>query len=296
MLARMANESARVHLQRFQQRIVRVGGGTGYLRDFYAALLRSSWPAVLGFFGVAYLLVNVAFALLYLLIGDAINGARPGSFEDAFSFSVQTLSTVGYGVLSPRPPWGKVVVPAETFVGILLAAVATGICFSKFARPRAGMVFAHSAVVGPHNGQRCLMIRLANARGGDIVEASLRLTAVILETTSEGRQLRRIHDLPLERSSTPMLMLSWLAIHHIDEKSPLFRLTPEDLRREDVRIIANVTGLDGVFMQTVYVSAVFDHSRIVHDAQFKDMITLRPDGRTQVDLRLLSEVEPASKL
>jgi inward rectifier potassium channel len=290
----MADESsARARFRAFQQRIVRVGGGSGYLRDFYAALLRSSWTVVLGFFAAAYLVVNVAFALVYLVLGDAINGARPGSFQDAFSFSVQTLSTVGYGVLSPRPPWGNVVVPVETFLGILLAAMATGICFSKFARPRAGMLFADKAVIGPYNGQRCLMIRLANTRGGEIVEASLRLTAVLLEITSEGKQMRRIHDLPLERASTPVLMLSWLAFHRIDEKSPLFGLGTEDLQREDVRIFANVTGLEGVFMQTVYVSAVFDHTRIVHDAHFADMISALPDGRTLVDLRRLSAIEPA---
>jgi inward rectifier potassium channel len=273
--------------------IVRVGGSHGYLRDFYAALLRASWGTVLGTFALAYILINVAFACLYLTVGNAIVGARPGSFEDALSFSVQTLSTVGYGALSPGRPWGDFIVMGETFLGILLVAVATGICFTKFARPTAGMILASRVAIGPYNGRRCLMIRVANARGGDIVEASLRVTAIKNETTAEGRFMRRLHDLPLERSSTPFLMLSWLAVHPIDESSALFGLGAEDLRREDVRINAVVTGIEGVFMQTVYVSGTYDHQTIAIDAHFADMLTRLPDGRTLVDLRRLSDVEPA---
>jgi inward rectifier potassium channel len=278
------------------QNIVRKGGRHGLLRDLYAALLRASWLAMLAVFGLIYLVVNVAFAGIYLLCGDAIAGARPGSFQDAFSFSVQTLSTVGYGVLSPRPPWGNVVVPVETFIGIFLVAVATGICFSKFARPRAGMVFADKVVIGPHNGRRCLMLRVANARGSEIVEATMRLTALKSEITAEGRPMRRMHDLRLERASTPLLMMSFLAIHRIDETSPLHGLTAEDLQREDVRIFAVVTGIEGVFMQTVYVTAMYDATRIIPDAQFADMLTPLPGGRTLVDLRRVSEVTPTGAL
>jgi inward rectifier potassium channel len=285
-----ARRRAAVSFQTFSRNVIRKGSRHGLLRDLYAALLRASWLAVLAVFAFIYLVVNVAFAGLYLLAGDAIAGARHGSFEDAFSFSVQTLSTVGYGALSPRAPWGDVLVPVETFTGIFLVAVATGICFSKFARPRAGMMFADKVVIGPHNGRRCLMIRVANARGGEIVEATMRLTAIKSEVTAEGKQMRRLHDLALERSSTPFLMMSFLAIHPIDEKSALWGLAAEDLRRGDVRINAVVTGIEGVFMQTVYVTAFYDHTRIICDAQFVDMLTPLPDGRTLVDLRRLSDV------
>jgi inward rectifier potassium channel len=261
-------------------------------RDLYAALLRASWGTVFGVFALVYLLVNLAFAVVFLVVGDAIAGARPGSFADTFAFSVQTLSTVGYGALAPRPPWGNVLVPLETFCGIFLVAVATGICFSKFARPRAGMVFADRVVIGPHNGRRCLMVRVANARGGEIVEANVRLTAIKSEVTTEGRTMRRLFDLALERASTPLLMLSFLVVHPIDETSALYGLSADDLRSGDVRINALISGIEGVFMQTVYVMAFYDHSCIVQDAQFADMLTPLPDGKMVVDLRRLSDVTP----
>jgi inward rectifier potassium channel len=289
----MADRRAAPGFGTLTQNIVRKGSRHGLLRDLYAALLRASWMTVMGVFAATYLVINVAFAAIYLVCADAIAGARPGSFQDAFSFSVQTLSTVGYGVLSPKPPWGNVLVPVETFVGIFLVAVATGICFSKFARPRAGMVFADKVVIGPHNGRRSLMLRIANARGSEIVEATLRLTALKSEITAEGKTLRRMHDLALERSTTPLLMMSFLAVHRIDEKSALFGLDAEELRRGDVRIFAVMTGIEGVFMQTVYVTAMYDHTRIVSDAQFADMLTPLGDGRTVVDLRRLSEITPS---
>jgi inward rectifier potassium channel len=290
----MAQRSGGASFASFSRNIIRRGTRHGMLRDLYAALLRASWWTVLAVFGATYLVVNVVFAGIYLLRGDAIAGARPGSFEDAFSFSVQTLSTVGYGVLSPRPPWGNVLVPIETFAGIFLVAVATGICFSKFARPRAGMLFAERAVIGIHNGQRCLMVRVANARGSEIVEASMRLTAIKSETTREGRQMRKLHDLPLQRATSPFLMLSFLAVHCIDESSALWGLKGEDLRREDVRVNAIITGIEGIFMQTVYAVAFYDHSRIICDASFADMLRPLPDGRMLVDIARLSDVTPSA--
>jgi inward rectifier potassium channel len=290
----MARSRSNAALGAFQRNIVRAGTNHGYLHDLYAALLRARWSAVLGVFFSAYVLVNLLFACVYLLARDAIVGARPRSFEDAISFSVQTLSTVGYGVLSPRPPWGNLIVGVETFTGLLLIAVATGIVFNKFARPSAGMVFSTRAVIGMHEGHRCLMLRLANARGSEIVEASMRLTAIKRVVTAEGRTMRRLYDMTLERSTTPILMLSWLAIHRIDETSPLHGLSHEDLRREEVRVYANVTGLEGVFMQTVYVSVMFDADHIIDNAHFADMLSALPDGRTLVDLRKLSDVEMTS--
>ncbi len=290
----MAKNRAAANVERFSRNIIRVGGSHGYLRDFYAALLGASWWALVLFFVVAYVTVNAAFAGVYLLVGDAISNARPGSFEDAFAFSVQTLSTVGYGGLTPQRPVGNFIVTIEVFVGILLAAMATGIVFNKFARPSPGMVLASRAVIGPRNGQSCLMIRLANSRGGDIVEASIRLTATVPDTTTEGQRMRRLRDLKVERSTTPNLLLSWLVIHPIDQDSPLWGLSAEAMATSDVRIFASVTGIDGTFMQTVYAFATYTKDDIVCDAHYVDVISGLPDGRIVIDLGKLDATVPVA--
>ncbi len=274
--------------------IVRLGGSHGLLRDFYAALLRLRWRSLLAVFLLAYALVNVLFAGTYLLAGNAIVNARPGSFEDAFAFSVQTLSTVGYGALSPQSPNGNLIVAVESFVGILLVAMATGIVFTKFARPSSGIVLSEKMVVGTRNGKVCLMLRLANSRGSDIVEASIRVSVLVNEITTEGHRMRRFHDLRLERSASPVLLMSWLVIHQIDSSSPLFGLKASDLQQQGLRFVVNVTGMDGTFMQTIYQYAMYEARAVVFDAQFVDIISTDAAGRAVIDLRKLNDVRPES--
>ena len=119
----------------------REGAGRTRLRDVYASILSMRWRNLVAAFLIAYIVVNGLFALLFTLGGDCIAGAEPGSFLDAFFFSIQTLSTIGYGQMSPITNYAEVVVAVESFVGIVGVAVATGIIFTKFARPTSGMVF-----------------------------------------------------------------------------------------------------------------------------------------------------------
>ncbi|HEU5059284.1 MAG TPA: ion channel, partial [Kofleriaceae bacterium] len=217
--------------------VVRIGEPHGILFDFYARLLRARWHRLIALFAGFYGLANALFASLYLLAGDAIQNAEPGSFLDAFSFSVQTMATIGYGAMSPRGLAGNALVLVESFTGLLSLALATGIVFAKFARPRPGFLFSHRAVVGARNGVPCLMLRVANSRGADIADASIRVTALMSETTAEGEALRRFRDLALERDRTPLLLMSWLVIHPIDERSPLHGKPPAEW--QDIQIYAS---------------------------------------------------------
>jgi inward rectifier potassium channel len=83
-----------------QSSVVRVGQPRAYQSDLYAFLLRSKWRRLMLLCVVLYLAVNALFALLFIELGQCVEGARPGSFFDAFFFSVQTLATIGYGVMS----------------------------------------------------------------------------------------------------------------------------------------------------------------------------------------------------
>lgn len=273
-----------------RRRVVIEGRRQGLFTDIYAFLLTTSWKRLLlGFIGV-YLLENTLFALLYLAGGNSISGARPGSFADAFFFSVQTLSTIGYGGLSPQGTWGNLVVGVEAFASIVTAALATGIVFAKFARPTARVVWSDVAVIGPRDGRPCLMFRLANARGTEVVSASLRVSALLSYVTAEGERMRRFYDLALERESTPLFMLTWLVIHPIDEDSPLYGLSSEDLHADNVRIGATLTGIDGSLAQTVYAQHDFGPEHIVWGARFVDVLETLPGGRVKVDFARFHDV------
>jgi inward rectifier potassium channel len=267
-----------------QESIVRVGQRRAYVNDAYAFLLRSKWRRLIAFCGLLYLAVNALFASLYVGLGQCIDGARPDSFFDAFFFSIQTLATIGYGVMHPHGVCGHTLVGIEALVGLLGFALVTGIVFSKFARPSAGVIFSHVAVISPHDGVPCLLFRVANERGSDIVESSMRLHALMDTTTSEGKHLRRFHDLKLDRNSIPVLLMSWLVIHCIDEHSPLYGKSAEDLKLGDIRILASMTGMDGTFMQTVYAYHQYAPDSIRYGAEFEDIIRRLPDGRSELDL------------
>lgn len=275
--------------RRVDARIVGRRGGSG--TDFYAWTLRAPWSVVLGLFVLAYVLVNLLFATLYLAAGDAIVGARPGSFADAFHFSVQTFSTVGYGQMAPKGI-GDVLVMVESAVGVLSVAIATGLTFAKFSRPTAGVVFSRPILIAPMNNVPTLMFRIANARGNQIIEASVRCVALKDEVSAEGARLRALHDLPLRRDTTPLFAMSWLVMHPIDETSPLAGLTLEDIRKGDVRVIVSFTGLDSVLSQQIHEHHTYFGDQFVVGHRFRDVLERAEDGTVTVNLAMLDELEP----
>ena len=165
--------------------------------DLYHWLLILPWRQFLGWVTLFYLGVNIAFAIAYLLPGNLIANAKPNSFKDTFFFSIQTLSTVGYGSMYPESLISQLLVTFEIFVGLLSVAILTGLMFARFSRPTAHIIFSQVAVITPFNGTPTLMFRVANRRDNRILEAQIKVTFVRSETSLEGQELRRFYDLKL---------------------------------------------------------------------------------------------------
>ncbi len=272
--------------------VVRVGARGGFTDDFYHFLLKASWSRALLMVASAYLGINALFACIYLAGRDCITGATPGSFGDAFFFSVQTFSTIGYGTMAPRNTFASVVVTIEAFIGLVLVAMATGLMFAKFSRPTARVLFSDKMVVATRNGLPTLMVRMANERGNDILEASFRVTVLKSEVSSEGERMRRIHDIKLVRGDTPLFTLTFQALHVIDEASPLHGLTADAVAAGEMRFIVTVTGLDDTFATTIHARRIYHAEDLVWNARFADVLSNTPDGRLQLDYRKFHEVLP----
>jgi inward rectifier potassium channel len=260
--------------------------------DAYHWLLRIRWWPFLGIVAGTYIGLNCLFGLLYLAIGDGIANARPGSLVDTFFFSVQTLSTVGYGSMYPKTLPAQVISGIEILTGVLLMALLTGIMFARFSRPTARVMFSRVAVISPYNGVPTLMFRAANRRDSQILEATVRMTLLKTETTAEGQMMRRFYDLGLVRSTTPVFALSWLVLHPIDENSPLYDLSREDLQESDAELWITLTGIDETFSQTIYSRYAYSLDEIFWNHRFADIFNVREDGSRFLDLRLFHEIAP----
>jgi inward rectifier potassium channel len=245
------------------------------------ALLATAWVGA-----------NVAFACLYVLDLDGIANARPGSFADAFFFSVQTLGTIGYGGMAPKSPYVNAVVTVEAFVGLLGFALATGLIFARFSRPTARVLFSRVAVITPFEGVPTLMFRAANERGNQILEAEVTVNLAQERASPEGEVMRRFEELKLTRSRSPLFALSWTVMHPIDETSPLKHATPDSLARSRAELMVVIGGTDETFWQKIYARHLYRAKDIVWNARLADVLEFGQDGERILDYTRFHDVEP----
>src|SRR5579883_1593344 len=155
-------------------RAIYIGHAKDGWRDAYHFLLTIPLWRFLAVMAGAYVAINAIFGALYLAVGG-VTGMRPGSFSDAFFFSVETISTIGYGEMSPQSAPAHLVMTLESFVGLFNLAIATGLLFARFSRPTARVMFSDRAVVTLLDGSPTLMFRAANQRRNRIVDAEVTL-------------------------------------------------------------------------------------------------------------------------
>lgn len=251
--------------------------------DVAHLLLTMAWGRFVALLIAGYFAVNALFALVYLACGDIIDGAEPGSFRDAFDFSVQTMSTIGYGGLSPATPLADVLVAIESMVGLLGFAVVTGLMFAKFARPTARVLFSKTAVVRPRDGQPTLQFRIANQRGNKIVDAEMNIVVVYDHVTQEGEAMRSFLPMRLVRERSPMFALSWTGMHVIDDASPLQGRDREWFVAHNAELVVTLTGIDDTFNQPVHAQYSYVAAEIRWNHAFADIIRLNQDGTRSID-------------
>ncbi|HEY0194678.1 MAG TPA: ion channel [Kofleriaceae bacterium] len=265
--------------------------GSSVANDAYHFLRTATWTRISLLFGGLFLLVNLLFAAILYVSGAQVLNAH--GFADAYWFSVQTLATIGYGYLAPSDTLANAIVTVESFVGIALSAVITGIVFARFSTPSAKVIFARQAIIGLHDGKRTLMLRMANARSTAIVEATCHVYLSRDEVLASGEQMRRIHDLPLRRANSPIFMMSWLATHTIDEASPLHGITPEVMYASNMNILVTFQGTDDRLAATVHTRYAYNPDDIVFDRRYADLFKV--DAQTGVrylDFDRFNDLEP----
>lgn len=263
--------------------VVGLGDWRSYWRDPYHLLLTIPWPGFLLILAGGYVVINILFAFAFLLGGDCIANATPGSFWDAYFFSVQTLGAIGYGTMHPTTSYANVVVTVEAFTSILSVALITGLAFARFSRPSVRVLFSRVAVITPYNGVPTLMFRTANQRRNQILEAEINLYFLQDEISVEGDSMRHLYTLNLLRSRTPSFALTLTVMHPIDEESPLFGATPESLERTKASLIVSLTGIDDTVAQALHARHTYGATDIVWNHKFIDLFHQTPNGHRYID-------------
>ena len=242
---------------------------------------------ILGF----YLLINIFFALLYIGCGvENLHGLDPTlpPFMNAFFFSVQTFTTVGYGVLSPHGMATNLVVTLESLMGWVGFAIITGLVYGRFAKPNVRILYSNNALITPTAEGKILQFRLANKRNNMLMALEAKVILMVQDADFE----RHYYNLKLEQSSKHFFPLSWTVVHHIDEDSPLHGMTPRQMEEQRAEVLVLITGFDEAFGHDIYSRFSYLYDEILWNVQFKKPFDTDETGEIIFDLLQLHESEP----
>lgn len=230
-----------------------------------------------------YFLVNCFFAALYLFIGiEHLDGARVytpwDKFGQAFFFSIQTLTTVGYGHISPTGFFASMVAAVEALFGLLSFAIATGLFYGRFSMPKAHILFSKEALIAPYKeNQKALMIRLTPYKNANLTDVEARFTLGIQAQESRGSS-NQFYNLELELDKINSLNLSWTLVHPITIDSPLYEFTEQDYAGIKGELIVFIKAFDDMFSNTVVKRTSYTFDEFVYGAKFEPMFSRNEDN------------------
>lgn len=264
--------------------------------ELYHTVISMSWSKFMLGVLIYYVLVNLVFATIYYFIGmESLAGiaeqANEGErFMEAFFFSSQTLTTLGYGRIAPVGAMASTVAAIESMIGLLGFALATGLLYGRFSRPMAKILYSQHAVVAPYKDISGLMFRVVNQRSNQLIEVECDVTLSMLRP---GQNIRTFLPLTLERRKINLFPLSWTLVHPLEEDSPIYGMTREDMIAHDLEIIILIKAFDDTFSQTIYSRSSYKAEEIVWGSKFLPMISRLENGATRLDIRLLDAMEKA---
>jgi inward rectifier potassium channel len=265
-----------------------------FFKDFhiYQFLVSMSWASFACTTLLFYFVINCLFAGLYLIIGvEYLSGAEGDNlapFWTAFFFSVQTLTTVGYGSVSPVGFGANLVAAMGALTGLMSFALGTGLLFARFSKPTASILFSENAIVAPFQDGEALMFRLANRRRNMLTNLQIEVTAAWLRRDDKGHVNRVYKPLTLERDVLSMLPLTWTIVHPITEKSPIADCMKHGFENADLEIIVVLEGYDDTFTSTIRTHTSYKYSELIWNAKFDSAFYFNEEGNTILEVDKLN--------
>jgi inward rectifier potassium channel len=242
-----------------------------------------------------FLAINVAYTIIYLLIGtDGFTGMLATTnwqkVKEVYFFSTETFTTVGYGRVNPVGDGVNFVASIEAMSGFLSFAVATGLLYGRFSKPRSYLVFSDFALIAPYQDKTALMFRFASYKDNHILTNVEIKVNVGLQVEENEKHVYKFFDLHLERSRVDSLPMNWTVVHPIDEDSPFAGFTEEDMKLSDVELYVLVRGFDDVYSTVVLQRTSYTYEEIKFNKKFRPMYRESDDGKTTIlELHKLNE-------
>ena len=238
------------------------------------------------FLVIGYVITNLIFAAIYYTIGiEHLTGIDKSSplreFVDVFFFSAQTFTTVGYGRIAPVGALASFVATFEAFLGLLGFAIATGLFYGRFSRPRAFLKFSDIAVVAPFGEEKALMFRVSPFKNNLLSDAEVTISAAIEEEVN-GQKESKFYLLEPTLKKINTFSLNWTIVHKIDSDSPFYEFSEEDFKNTDIDIIIMIKAFDEIFANTVVQRTSYITSEIIYGAKFLPMYYPSEDHKATI--------------
>lgn len=261
---------------------IRVNYKRKFFRDLFYWLVQLSWPKLISYIFSFFVFINLLFAIIYSHPAFEFTPSDL-TFWERFFFSVHTFATVGYGNISPEGILTNSVVFIEIFIGLLSAALITGLLFSKFSQPKSFIEFSNVLLFTKFRGQQSLVFRMINDRFADVINMKIHMNTIMNEVTQEGQEIKNIISLDLKKPFLPMFVASYTGIHIIDENSPLNGVKFEDLINLGHEFFISVEGIDTSSNDLITGKHWYNKDHLVNDKLFEDMLVFEENGVRTID-------------
>ena len=275
--------------------MVRHGALKG-IRDSYKFLVEISWWQFLLISLAYYVLVNAIFATLYLIVGiDGISGVNSETpdFLNAFFFSVQTFTSVGYGQLSPISMGVNIVGTVESFAGLMSIALITGLLYGRFSRPKAKIGFSQNIIITPFQDTSAMMFKMVNKRDSTLLDAHVKVILIMDRGGSVDQFNKMYFQLDLELDSIHFFSLTWTIVHKIDESSPIHKLSLADLKSRNAEILVLVQAFDETHSQVIKEKHGYGDSEWLEGVKFDRNFSINDSGILEL---YIDDLDKVSKL
>lgn len=264
--------------------------------DIYHELIAMKWFGFICLITFVFFAVNFFFASLYFIAGpEGIDGleskGRVADFVNCFYFSTQTITTVGFGTLSPGSSAISIIAAVESFAGLLSFAIATGLLFARFSRPRQNIIYSEVAVIAPYRNINALMFRIVNRSKNQLIELEMDVIISYWDSLQDKRIFERVD---LERNKINFLAMSWTLVHPIDEESPIHGWKKEDFDDNQIEIVIMFKAFDDTYVRQVYDRMSYVAEEIQWARKFIPVYDRMDDGTMHVKMERLGETEEAT--